>query len=295
MDEIYKRHCIQAGAFAKEALLFGKSLIQKGASYNNIIQMVHEKILQLGAKPAFPPQIALDHVAAHFLTNPGEDIILSHQIVKLDVGVAFHGAIGDCATTVDLSGTHQKLIDAAEACLSSALSEIRVGQKIRNLGSIIEKTAASFGYSSVKNLSGHGLASYKIHTPPSFPNYDDGSQGVIKPGMTFAIEPFVTTGQGIVVESGEATIFSMIGKPKGIIREPLIDKIKSFKGLPFAIHDLVDASNPASSVKQSIQRLLRDKIIEGYPPLVERTRGLVAQAEHSVLVDLKGVVFITTR
>lgn len=265
MDEIYKRQCIQAGAFAKEALLFGKSLIQKGASYNNIIQMVHQKILQLGAKPAFPPQIALDHVAAHFLVNPGEDIILSNQVVKLDVGVSFHGAIGDCATTVDLSGTHQKLIDAAEACLSAALNEIKVGQKIRNLGAVIEKTAASFGYSSVKNLSGHGLASYKIHTPPSFPNYDDGSQGVIRLGMTFAIEPFVTTGQGIVVESGEATIFSMIGKPKGIIREPLVDKIKAFKGLPFAIHDLVDASNPVSLVKESIQRLLRDGTIEGYP------------------------------
>src|SRR5689334_20618024 len=117
MNSKYRQNFIKAGAFAREVRAFGKSLIQKGASYNEVLQKVNEKIVALGAKPAFPPQIALNHVAAHYLPMPDEDVIFSDEVVKLDVGVAFEGAIGDCAVTVDLSGKFQPLIDAAEAAL----------------------------------------------------------------------------------------------------------------------------------------------------------------------------------
>ena len=77
MNKEYKQDFIQAGALASQVRIFGKSLIKKGASYNDIIAKVKQKIAALGARPAFPPQIALNEVAAHFLPQPGTDILFS--------------------------------------------------------------------------------------------------------------------------------------------------------------------------------------------------------------------------
>lgn len=297
MNAKYVKDFIRAGMIAREVRSYGKSLIQKDASYNTIISKIIEKINVLGAKPAFPPQMALNEVAAHYLPMPDADIVFSDELIKLDVGICVNGAIGDCAVTVDLSGKHQIFIDAAEAALLAAESIIRVGLPIREIGKIIEETAASFGLKPIKNLSGHGLGYNKIHTTPTIPNYDDCSSAVIKPGMTFAIEPFVTNGHGLIYESGKPAIF-MQARPTPA-RSPegraLLDVIKPFIGLPFSIHELVNDQWPFERVLNAIQELLQARIIDGFPPLIEKNNGMVAQAENSVLVDEKGSVFITTR
>ena len=293
MNPKYKKDFIKAGQIAKEVRAFGKSLIQKGASYNEIIQKINQKIAQSKAIAAFPPQIALDQVAAHFLPKPGDDIELNNQMVKLDVGVCCNGAIGDCAVTVDLSGKNQVLIDAAEAALLAAEKIIEVDLPIQEIGRIIEETIGSFGVKPVQNLSGHGLGLYRVHTPPSIPNYYYPHAARIKPGMTFAIEPFATNGAGLIDEKGDAAIFALIKRPK----EPskLIYKMKSFGGLPFALNDLIGDQFPLELVMKEIIQLLKSGDLEGYPPLIEEGHGLVAQAENSVLVDEKGNVLITTR
>src|SRR5258706_1290048 len=103
MNQKYQSYFLHAGKLASEVRTYGKSLIKSGASYNGVIKKIGEKIVELGAIAAFPPQIALNDVAAHFLPQPDEDIIFSDQLVKLDIGVCFNGAIGDCAVSVDLS------------------------------------------------------------------------------------------------------------------------------------------------------------------------------------------------
>jgi len=297
MNAQYKRDFLRAGALACQVLSYGKTLIKKGASYNAIIAKVRQKIIELGGRPAFPPQIALSQVAAHFLPAPGEEIILSDELVKLDVGVCYNGAIGDSATTVDLSGKHQGLIESAESALLAAEQSIQVGQKVSDIGRIIETTIASYGYKPIKNLSGHGLGPNKIHTSPNIPNYEDKSTAIIRPGMTFAIEPFATTGKGSVYEAGNPMIFSFArDRPlSSKSAHALLEKIKAFQGLPFAIHDLLEASSPLLETKFILAELLHAGIIIGYPPLVEEGHGMVAQAENSVLVDEKGEVFVTTR
>lgn len=297
MDEKYKKDFIQAGALAHQVRAYGKSLIKVGGSYNEVIAKINQKIIALGARAAFPPQIALNDVAAHFLPQPDEDIIFSDQILKLDVGVCYNGAIGDCAVTIDLSGKHQTLIDAVENALLSAEQSIKVGQPVREIGKIIEERIASFGFSPVKNLAGHGLGYYKIHMPPMIPNYADKSTAIVKPGMTFAIEPFATNGKGMIYDSGKPTIFSFV-RARAIplsIDRALIAKIKNFSGLPFAMHDLVGNDFSLAEVRRSIKELLHAGTIVGYAPLVEEAHGMVAQAENSVLVDKHGKVFITTR
>ncbi len=297
LSEKYKQDFLHAGALAKQVRAFGKSLIVKGASYNGVIANVHRKIEELGACAAFPPQIALNDVAAHFLPQPGRDILFADEIVKLDIGVCYQGAIGDCAVTVDLSGKYQALIDAAEAALLAAEKSIKVGQPLRAIGKIIEETIGSYGLKPIKNLSGHGLGLYQVHTPPTVPNYDNKSTAVIKPGMTFAIEPFATNGKGMIYDAGNPTIFSQIAdcpSPPERVRA-LLEKIESFKGLPFAIHDLIGGEMPLLGVKIGLTELVKMGVIAGYAPLIEEAHGMVAQAENSVLVDNDGKIFITTR
>jgi methionyl aminopeptidase len=298
MNEKYKRDFIHAGKLANQVRSFGKSLIKIGASYNDVISKINQRIIELGGRAAFPPQIALNDVAAHYLPTPGEDIVFSNEVIKLDIGVCYNGAIGDCAVTIDLSGKNQRLIDSAEAALLQAEQSIKVGQPIGEIGRIIEETILSYGMVPVRNLSGHGLGYYKIHTPPSIPSYDDKSTRVIKPGMTFAIEPFATNGNGLVYESGRPMIYSFLGNAHRIdsdIARKLLVKIKTFDGLPFAVHDLISEELPFPQIEKTLAELLKLSVIAGYPPLVEKAHGLVAQAENSVLVDMKGNVFITTR
>lgn len=297
MNDKYKQDFIHAGKLAHQVRAFGKSLIKNGASYNAVIKQINQKIVELGAQAAFPPQIALNDVAAHFLPQPDEDIIFKDEVVKLDVGICYQGAIGDCAVTIDLSGKHQALIQAAENALLAAEKSIKVGLPVRDIGKIIEDTIVSLGFSPIRNLGGHGLGFYKVHMPPLIPNYHDQSTAIIKPGMTFAIEPFATNGQGSIYEKGAPTIFSFVrARPIPLsVNRALIAKIKTFSGLPFAIHDLMGGEFSNSDVQRDVAELLRAKVLVGYAPLLEQARGMVAQAENSVLVDKMGKVFITTR
>jgi len=298
MNEQYKQNFLHAGALAKEVRSFGVSLIKVGTSYNAVIAQIHEKIVELGGRPAFPPQIALDAVAAHFLPQPGYDIIFSKEVVKLDIGVCYQGAIGDCAATIDLSGKHQALVDAAEAALQGAEKIIEVGLPIREIGKTIAKIISSFGFKPIKNLSGHGLSYYRVHTPPMIPNYDDNSSAIIKPGMTFAIEPFATNGKGMIYEGENSTIYSQVSDKRPLksdLARRVLGTIKTFQGLPFSIHDLLKNGLNLVEVKLGLAELHNTGIILGYPPLIEEGNGLVAQAENSILVDMKGNVTVTTR
>lgn len=297
MNKKYKENFLHAGRLAKEVRAYGKSLIQKGASYMDLISKVLHKIAELKAIPAFPPQLALNHVAAHYLPQPGEDIIFSDQVVKLDIGVCYEGAIGDCAVTVDLSGKFSSLIEAVEAALLKAESMIQVGLPVREMGRAIDETIVSHGFRPIKNLSGHGLGKYQIHMPPTIPNYDDRSTAIIKPGMTFAIEPFATNGKGMIYESGVPAIFALAASlpVKTPLARSLLAKIREFNGLPFAVHDLMGDQWSIEELKTGVDELSRIGVIRGYGPLIEEAHGMVAQAENSVLVDDKGVVSITTR
>ncbi len=271
---------------------FGKSLIVKGASYKEVTSKIRDKIRELDAIPAFPPQIAFNEVAAHFLPAPDEDIIFKDELIKLDIGVCYHGAIGDCAVTVDLGGKHQKHIDAVEAALLAAEQIIEVGLPIQEIGRVIEDTIHSFGLNPIENLAGHGLGHYCVHKDPMIPNCFHRMKEKIEPGMTFAIEPFATDGIGSVYEKGRPEIFSLTDRryPLTPRAKEVVGQMLKMHGLPFELADL-----KGSDKEKIVDHLLRKRVLEGYPPLVEEEKGMVAQAENSVLVDNDGKVIITTR
>lgn len=297
MNSDYIKNALHAGKIAKEVRSFGASLIQTGASYNNIIEKIIEKINSYpDCVPAFPPQIAINEVAAHFLPEPGTDIILNNELVSLDIGVCYKGAIGDCAISIDLSGENQKLVDASRMALLEAQKILKVGLPIRKIGEKIDEVITTHGFVSVKNLSGHGLGEYQIHTSPSIPNYDNHNEQVLEPNMTFAIEPFASNGAGLIYDAGNPYIFSFVQKRpvRSPITKAVLHTILQKNGLPFSFHELMSAGHSIGKIKLALAELMRLGIITGHAPLIDKKKGFVSQAENTIVIDENGIVHVST-
>lgn len=282
--ENYKK----AGKIAKEALSYGKGLIKKGASVLDVCDKVEAEIERLGAKPAFPVQISMDDIAAHYCPEEEDKLIFEDQVVCLDVGVHVDGYIGDNACSVDLSGKHSDLIKASEEALKAAIELVKPGVKLSSIGKAIEQAIKPF--QPVRNLSGHGLEAYNIHNAPTIPNFDTGEGTELEKGV-IAIEPFATTGIGLIYEKGEPSVFTLTGKKSvriGFVRD-IQKEIEKLSGLPFTTRWLTKKFSQAQ-VKFALKQFNQLGILHEYPPLVERSGGLVSQAEHSLLVDDEVVI-----
>ncbi len=284
--EQYKK----AGHIAKEALLYGKGLIKKGDSLLDVTEKVEAKIKQLGALPAFPTQISCNEIAAHYCAFKDDPTIFEDQLVCLDVGVHVDGCIGDNACTVDLSGNNKELVKASEDALQAATEILAKGVKLSAIGNAIETAITNHGFHPVRNLSGHGLEEFQLHAPPTVPNYDTHEDTLLEEGV-IAIEPFATIGAGFVEERGEANVFGMIGKKSvrvGFVRD-IQKEIDSFAGLPFTRRWLLKKFSEAQ-VNYAFKQFEQLNILHRYPPLVEKTNGLVSQAENSFYIGDEVVV-----
>lgn len=114
---------------------------------------------------------------------------------------------------------------------------------------------------------------------------------ILRTNDVIAIEPFATDGGGKVVESGNVEIYSLI-KPKPVrMREAkkLLDEIKKYHGLPFARRWL-----PRERLNLALRALKNTGVLRDYPILREEDRGLVAQAEHTVIVKEDGCEVTTS-
>jgi len=283
--ENYKK----AGKIAAEALEYGKSLIKKGAKAIDVCDKVEEKIRSLGGGIAFPAQVSMNSTAAHFC--PEDDSVeFSDEVVCLDVGAHVNGCIGDNACSVDLSGENADLVKASQEALKAAIEKVEVGVKLSTIGKAIEDTITSMGFQPVRNLSGHGLDLFNIHSSPTVPNFDTKSDEVLGK-QVIAIEPFATTGGGLIYEKGEPSVFGLTGKKSvrvGFVRN-IQKEIESYNGLPFTTRWLTRKFSPAQ-VKFALNQFKQLDILKEWPPLVERSDGLVSQAEHSLLVDDEVIV-----
>lgn len=294
MDEQTIQNYITAGRISAEVLEYGKSLIKKGNSLLETTEFIEKKIFELGGKPAFPVQFSCNKIAAHFCAEEDDKTIFDSQVVSLDLGVHINGAIGDNAYTVDLSGKYDDLVRAAQKALEEALKIVNVGTELREIGKIINDTIKSYGYNPVRNLSGHGLELYGIHSNPTIPNIDNGDKTTLKKGMAFAVEPFATTGSGVVHDSGLPSVFML--EHKKPVRSPItreaMKEIENYEGMPFAKRWLTKKFGAKAVF--ALRELTQLGMIHQFPPLVEVNKGIVAQAEHSVLIDDKGEVIVTT-
>ncbi|USN45257.1 MAG: type II methionyl aminopeptidase [Candidatus Woesearchaeota archaeon] len=295
MEKQVEEHYAKAGEIAASALAFGASLIKPGMSMREVLDKVEEKIIASGGNIAFPAQSAANHIAAHFCPTDDDDYLYKEgDLVKLDVGVHVEGYVADNALTVDL-GSGTELRKASLDALQAALTLATPGTKLRELGKAIQEAIESYGYSPIRNLSGHGLGLFKIHTKPTVPNFDNGDETELQEDQVIAIEPFATNGKGMVGESANPSIFMLIAqKPvRSSITRSVLPSILKWKGLPFTTR-WVTREHGVGKTSFALRELMQRGNLQAFAPLPEVAGGLVAQSEKSVIVRDKPYVYTST-
>ncbi|MBN2421341.1 type II methionyl aminopeptidase [Candidatus Woesearchaeota archaeon] len=285
----------KAGHAAHEALIYGASLIKVGVKYSDISDSVEKKLKELGANLAFPVNISINATAAHDVPYSIEERkFTENDLVKLDVGAEINGAIGDNALTVDLTGKHSDLVKASKDARDKAIEIIKPGIKLREIGKVIEKTIISYGFQPIRNLSGHSLEPYTIHAGTTIPNHDDGSNETLKEGMIIAIEPFATTGDGLIHEGNNAEIFALVQKKpvRSLVTREALKYMEERKGLPTSSRWLAQKITPLKA-NFALKEMNQLEMIHTYPPLIEVKKGLVSQSEHTILVTKEGCEILT--
>ncbi|MEN6341623.1 MAG: type II methionyl aminopeptidase [Methanospirillum sp.] len=288
-DEVFEAYR-EAGRIAHRILNTGTGMVRPGASLLETVEAVENMVVESGAGLAFPLNCSLNEAAAHDTASDGDErVFAAGDLVKLDLGVHLDGYIADTAVTIDL-GDHGELVDAARAALDAAISLVRPGVPAGSLGAAIQAAIEGCGYRPVANLTGHGLDRYVQHGPPSVPNVGHPGGAVLAEGQVVAIEPFASTGSGLVNEAARAEIYSQIATRP--VRLPAarqaLELVRERQGMPFSRRWL---DLPKREI--ALATLVRQGLFRNYPVLHDVPGSFVAQAEHTLVVVEDGCVVTT--
>lgn len=278
-----------------------------------LAEFVEDEIMALGGMPAFPCNISVNEITAHYTPPLNDETTLKYgDVVKIDIGAQVDGYIADTAVTVLVEEDenvgsnnspqnsesfmkHLKMIETAENALENAINTIRSGVELGKIGEVIEDTITKNGFNSVVNLTGHSMDRWILHSGLSIPNIKEKNPHKIEEGDVLALEPFVTEGVGRVVDTKQAYIFRFLrDRPLRMIQaRKLIEIIKKdYKNLPFAERWLEKYFN-GHQLNMAMRQLISSRAVYPYHVLKEKSNSTVAQAEHTVIVEKDGCMIIT--
>lgn len=288
-DDIYSAY-MEAGRLAKGFREEAAAMVVPGASVLELVDTIEQAIVDAGAGIAFPLNISINEDAAHDTAGPGDERLFAEgDVVKVDLGVHIDGYVADTAQTVDL-GDHALLVEASREALNAAIALVRPGVTTGELGTAIQHEIESRGFRPVANLTGHGLSRYCLHGDPMIPNVAMTGGAVIEEGMVFAIEPFASTGTGMVSDATRTVIYSQTAN-RGVrlaSAKRVLNQIRDRRSLPFSKRWLA-----GDKIDLALSTLKKNGVVRGYPVLHDVPGSYVSQAEHTLIVTGDGCVATT--
>lgn len=290
VDADVKKKYLEAGRLGKLALEYSTTLIEPGVTLFDVAEKVEKFITDNGGKPSFPVNLSINNEAAHYSPFYGDKKKFSTgDVVKIDVGAQIDGYLSDNATTVEVgeSGKYSDLISCAREALNAAIKTLRPMISVRQVGSSIGNVILSHGFRPVKNLGGHGINRYDLHSEIFIPNYDDGNATQIKPDTVIAIEPFASTTIGMVHNGAGGNIYILSGTK---IREDEM-LYQNFNTVPFA-ERWVAGLTP--DYKEYLRKMVAGKEVSQFPVLKEHSTSRISQAEHTIMI-LSDEIVVTTK
>lgn len=294
-EEVLEKYRL-AGRIAREARDYGAGLVREGASLLEAVNTIEALIMSRGARPAFPVNIAINEVAAHFTPRHDEVDLRFRKgdVVKLDVGVHIDGYIGDTAVTIEVgSSAWTDMRKASEEALAAAIELLRPGVDLSLVGQAIETTIAARGFKPIENLTGHSLERNVLHAGISVPNVKEKGAGTVREGDVLAVEPFATNGMGRVDGKKNSSIYRFVRHRFARTSEAraLLGVIEaSFPSLPFSERWCV---RHEKNTLAALEALVRCGAVSFYPTLREVDDGIVTQAEHTVVITAGGALVTT--
>ena len=193
----------KAGAITAAALHAGGAAVKPGVTTRQIDRIIHNYIVENGAKPSFlgyggfPASacISVNDEVIHGI--PGERTLSEGDIVSIDVGAQIGGYHGDSAYTFacgKISSEAQALLDGTQKSLENAIAQAHIGNRIGDIAYAVQNTVEPMGYSVVREFVGHGIGK-NLHEAPEVPNYGVAGRGIrLAAGMVIAIEPMINAG-----------------------------------------------------------------------------------------------------
>ncbi len=200
-----------AGKVVADTLKLLEDKICVGISTYQLDKIAHDFIVKCGARPNFlhyrgyPSSvcISIDEEVVHGIPDKHR-FIEEGQIVSVDLGAVMHGYNGDAARTFCIGQVSQQkrtLVEVTEQCFFKALSVVKNGVRLGDIGWAVSQHAQSFGFGVVTELVGHGIGS-TLHEDPNVPNYGIKGRGIrLATNMTICIEPMINMGTSEVVFS----------------------------------------------------------------------------------------------
>lgn len=173
---------------------------------------------QYGAKSAprltygFPGWtcISLNHEIAHGIPS-GKKVLREGDLVNIDVSAELDGYWADNGGSFVLGPDlhrHQPLVDASRSILHQAISRIRDGVRIADIGRFIETEARRSGFRVIRNLVGHGTGRALHEAPFEIPcYYDRYNRERFRRGSVVAVETFISTRASLARELGDGWTF----------------------------------------------------------------------------------------
>ena len=153
--------------------------------------------------PAFPGSVcaSVNDEVVHGI--PSRRVVLREgDIVSVDVGIRYRGFFGDMAETFavgQVSPDARRLLHVTREALRLGVEQVRVGQRVSDIGYAVQSWVESSGFSVVREFVGHGIG-LELHEDPQVPNFGQpGRRERLVPGMVLAIEPMVNAGSAEVV------------------------------------------------------------------------------------------------
>lgn len=199
-----------AGRITGEALLLARDMVRPGVTTYEIDEAIRRYIEKCGAKPTFlgyggfPASacISVNDEVIHGIPSK-KKVLKEGDIVKIDTGATYRGYVGDSARTIPVgtvSAEAQKLIEVTKQSFFKGVEQVKVGNRLGDIGAAIDGYVVANGFSTVKRYVGHGIGT-DMHEPPDVPNYGTAGRGIrLCAGMTIAIEPMVNVGREDVRE-----------------------------------------------------------------------------------------------
>lgn len=280
---------MKAGEIAIAVKKLLRSKVKVGASVLEICEAGETKIKELGGNWAFPLNVSINNVAAHYSAQPDDDLVIRKgDIVKVDCGVQIDGYVADTAFTVSFGTGHKDLIKASEEATKAAVDLIRPGITTDRIGTEIEDIIRSYDFRPIRELGGHQLDQNLLHGPIMIPNVK-GTKGIkLEENQAYAIETFATSGTGRLLKTETKCFIFQLNPLQIPLRLESAKRARrvilaNYSNFPFTTRWIAkELSIPTAKIAL---RYLADKAqIKRYPVLSDVKDSLVSQSEHTVFL-----------
>ncbi|MGE8203079.1 type I methionyl aminopeptidase [Heyndrickxia sp. NPDC080065] len=177
--------------------------IKPGVTTWEIEEFVNDFLKKHGATPEQKGYRGYEYATCASINDeichgyPRKQPLQEGDIVTIDMVVNLNGALADSAWSYPvgkISKNAQNLLDVTKEALYKGIEQVKVGNRIGDIGHAIQTFVEAQGYSVVRNFIGHGIGP-SIHEKPEVPHFGLPGKGPrIKEGMVFTIEPMVNIG-----------------------------------------------------------------------------------------------------